>query len=118
MQTIQTSNPSVPEAVGRAMQLALENLKNWWYGNKEQTDAVNRQKPFFEIPPENFSAWNSRQLEYDFKAQIAPKDASGNLLGKLILDASGYKEDHLEWYSFTVSDESTEDFRIAASKSG
>ena len=105
-------DPSVPEAVGRAMQLALENLKNWWYGNKEQTDAVNGQKPFFEIPPENFSAWNSRQLEYDFKAQIAPKDASGNLLGKLILDASGYKEDHLEWYSFTVSDESTEDLEL------
>ena len=107
---IPNSNPSVPGAVKKAMQLALENLKNWWYGNRKQNNAVNRgEEPFFERPPENFSLWNPRQLEYDFKVQITPKDTSGNFKGKLILDASGYKEDHLDWYSFTVSSESTTD---------
>ena len=83
--------------VEKAVQLAFGNLQNWWFGNR--TPTIHREESFFEIPPENFSLWNPRRLEYDFKLQISPKDTSE----KLILDASGYKEDHLEWYSFTVS---------------
>ena len=65
-----------PTHIGEAMQIAFENLKSWWYGNRTPTDAVNREEPFFEIPPENLSLWNPRQLEYDFKVQIAPKNTS------------------------------------------
>jgi hypothetical protein len=97
-----------PSQIGEAMQIAFENLKNWWHGNRTPTDPVNREESFFERPPDNFSFWNPKQLEYDFKVQISSKDASK----KLILDASNYKEDHLEWYSFTVAPESTEDFEL------
>ncbi len=109
-------NPSVPTGVRKATQLALKNLKTWWDGNREQPNVADREQPFFERPPENFSMWNPRQLEYDFKVQITPKDTSGNLKGKLILDASGYKEDHLDWYSFAVSDESTEGLELPLEK--
>ena len=107
---------SVPAAVKKAVLHAIENLKIWWYGKKEQPHAVNREPAFFEGLPENLSTWNSRRLEYDFKVQITPKDLAGNLTGKLILDASGYKEDHLDWYSFTVSNESTEDLELTSKK--
>ncbi len=105
-------DPSVPGAVKKAVLHAIENLKIWWYGNKELPHVADREQAFFEGPPEKLSTWNPRRLEYDFKVQITPKDLAGNLTGKLILDASGYKEDHLDWYSFTVSDESTEGLEL------
>ena len=84
------------------MNLAFDNLKNWWYGNRIASNEAERDEPFFESPPKNFTAWNPEQLEYDFGLQIASKDTSK----KLILDVSNYTEDHLDWYSFTVSPES------------
>jgi len=78
---------------------AFNNLKDWWNGNRVHE---NKEESFFEKPSDNFSAWNARQLEYNFKVQINSKDNSK----KLMLDASDYKEDHLDWYSFTVSDSS------------
>jgi len=111
------TDPTMPGAVTKAILQAIENSKTWWYGNREQLDIAKIEQPFFERPPENLSMWNPRHLEYDFKVQITPKDTSGNLTGrKLILDSSGYKEDHLDWYSFTVSDETTEGFELPLEK--
>ena len=89
--------PDLPGQVSKRLQFAFDNLKNWWHGNSTQ---VSKEESFFQRPPDNFSVWNPRQLEYDFKLQINSKDTSK----KLILDASNYREDHLEWYSFTVSE--------------
>jgi hypothetical protein len=94
--------PDLPGQVGKALEIALGNLKNWWYGYRISANTMNEEEPFFERPPENFSLWNPSHLEYDFKVQITPKGTSPP--EKLILDASGYKEDHLEWYSFAVSE--------------
>jgi|GEM_PF-6618838 len=108
-----STDPSLPEVVTKAVRLALSNLKSWWYGNRDQINPEASEEPFFEKPANNFSTWNSNKLEYDFKVQIAPKGSSANAQEKLILDASGYKEDHLDWYSFTVSEESSADFELS-----
>ena len=104
------NNPDLPHSskVIEAMNLSFDNLKNWWYGNRTASTGAERDEPFFEFPPKNFTAWNSEQLEYDFSLQISSKDSSK----KLILDASNYTEDHLDWYSFTVSPESTANFEL------
>jgi hypothetical protein len=108
-----TTDPSLPEAVAKVVRLALSNLKNWWYGKRDDANLEASEEPFFERPAENFSVWNSNKLEYDFKVRIAPKGSPVNAQKKLILDASGYKEDHLDWYSFTVSEESSADFELS-----
>ena len=107
------TDPSLSEVVTQAVQLALSNLKIWWYGNRDQIDPEASEEPFFERPIDNFSAWNSNKLEYDFKVQIGPTGTSPNAQEKLILDATGYKEDHLDWYSFTVSEGSSSDFELS-----
>jgi hypothetical protein len=109
------NNPHPFQAqVEKAVQLAFGNLQNWWYGNRTPTTppetVLDREESFFEIPPENSSLWNQRRLEYDFKLQITPPKDTAE---KLILDASGYKEDHLDWYSFTVS-ASTDDLELTS----
>jgi hypothetical protein len=104
---IDNPDPDLPTKVSNALETAVNNLKNWWYGNKVVPDPAQQEEPFFERPPDNFSLWNPKQLEYDFKVEISPEDTSE----KLVLDASEYKEDHLDWYSFTVS-ESTAGFQL------
>ena len=83
--------------------LLFQNTKYWWRGNISTTQAnrEEEEEPFFEIPNEddnnNEFSWDPRHLEYSFAVQIG--DNSNN---RIVLDASEYKEDHLDWYSFTV----------------
>jgi hypothetical protein len=106
---IPNADPELPTKVSEALETAFNNLKNWWYGNSIATDpATEPEEAFFQRPPDNFSLWNPKQLEYNFKVEIAPEDTDEE---KLVLDASEYKEDHLDWYSFTVA-ESTSGFQL------
>jgi len=106
---IPDADPDLPAKVSDALETAINNLKKWWYGNSIAPDPpAEHEEPFFQIPPDNFSLWNPKQLEYNFKVEIAPQDIGED---KLVLDASEYKEDHLDWYSFTVS-ESTSEFQL------
>lgn len=81
--------PDLPVLVGKKLALALKNLKIWWEGNKTTADPAKNQESFFERPQKSFSVWNPRKLEYDFKVQFTPNGDTQ----KLILDASGYKDD-------------------------
>jgi hypothetical protein len=96
------------EPIADALVRAFENLKGWWDGNNTSSDPSTREDPFFQKPSDNNNnnknpAWNSRHLEYSFKVQIDGSTDVDNK-NKLILDASEYKEDRLDWYSFTVDD--------------
>lgn len=107
---IPEDDPDLPTKVSQALEAAFNNLKKWWYGNSTSPDpAAEYEAPFFQRPPDNFSLWNPRQLEYSFKVEINPEETGE--VNKLVLDASEYKEDHLDWYSFTVS-ESTSGFQL------
>lgn len=67
------------------------------------SSASSQEEPIFERPILTNSsavsagnAWDPRHLEYGFKVGL------GTGSKQLLLDASQYKEDHLDWYSFTV----------------
>lgn len=101
-------DPNLPTKVGEALETAFNNLKNWWYGNRIAPDPAEYEEPFFQRPPDNFSPWNPKQLEYNFKVEVIPEGTTE----KLVLDAPEYKEDHLDWYSFTVSELTTPGFQL------
>lgn len=104
---IPNADPDLPTRVGNALEIAFNNIKNWWYGANLSSNIEEDEETFFQKPDDNFSLWIPKQLEYSFKAEIIPNGTEE----KLVLEASEYKEDHLDWYSFTVS-ESTEGFQL------
>jgi hypothetical protein len=100
--------------IDNALKAAFQNLKQWWNVKyfPNQNDSTGEES-FIEIPSNNnniinndinFSAWDPRHLEYNFKLQIGSNDNN-----KLILEASEYKEDHLDWYSFTIDQNGSSD---------
>jgi len=100
--------------VADGLQTAFVNLKRWWDGNVTPTSPEGFEEPFFEKPTTDTShsddvvensTWDSRHLEYAFKVQMTSR--INNVDEKsLVLDASEYKEDYLDWYSFTLEENS------------
>jgi hypothetical protein len=101
--------------VGDGLEIAFMNLKHWWDGNVTSSNPEDYDEPFFEVPQidnnihsngdnATYETWDPRHLEYGFKLQIisGSNEDGGN---GLIFDASEYKEDHLDWYSFTLEKE-------------
>ena len=92
-------------------------MKRWWDGNVTPASPEEFEEPFFEKPTiavdtshsngdrvEN-STWDSRHLEYAFKVQMTSRIENVDEKS-LVLDASEYKEDYLDWYSFVLEENS------------
>lgn len=77
---------------------SVNNVLGWWKGNDDN-------EPFFEEPTPEITTWDPRKLEYDFQLQFGNDDK------KLICNANDYKEDRLNWYSFTIG-ESDQDYEL------
>jgi len=82
-----------------AIKNAFDIVIIWWGGSETS-------QPFFEQPNPGKSSWDPKKLEYDFTVQFGNDDSY------LLCDAKGYKEDCLNWYSFTVG-ESHQDFELS-----
>ena len=103
------------------LKVALDNLKQWWYGKDTvstttgkplNSNLIKREDPFFEVPAKSdtittdnvnrgVQSWNPKSLDYEFAVQIGTDDSN-----RLVLDASEYKEENLDWYSFKIDDNS------------
>jgi hypothetical protein len=109
--------------VNNQLEIAFNNLKNWWRRNCSDNNTANiQQEPFLEMPCDVINnngstsketAWDPKHLEYNFKVEISSRDNNN----KLVLNAPEYKEDHLDWYSFVIDRlESSQSFVLPEEK--
>ncbi len=127
---------SLADRIADGLAVAFTNLKHWWDGNVTSSSEED-EEPFFETPViesgtnnnsndndnheyyTTSNAWDPRHLEYSFKVQLVPRldnNNNNNNDTKLLLDASEYKEDLLDWYSFTLEEEFSAQQPISESK--